>query len=186
MQTPKYKFEECVRCEWGWFALRGGISILFGFMAIVWPMATLWALAILWGAFVLTDGIFAFVVSWRMHRKGVRWWPYILFGVTGVVAGIVTFAWPGITAIVLLYIIAIWALIGGINQIVAAVRLRHVIDSEWLLGLAGVISLLFGLLILLRPIPEGIIAIGWLVGFYALTIGMMQIIVAFKIKNKAK
>lgn len=185
MQTSLYNFEDCVRCEWYWFAMRGTIAFLFGFMAIIWPIATLWAIALFWGAFVFTDGAFSLLSSWRIRKKGVRWWPYFLLGVSGVLAGIITFAWPNITATALIYIIAVWALFGGITQVLAAVRLRDVVDSEWVLALSGLISVIFGLLIFSSPVPEGVMAIAWMVGFFAIVVGMLHTILAIKIKNKA-
>ena len=126
--------------EWKWMALRGAAALVFGFMAIIWPMAAIWSLAVLWGAFALADGVFALATGWRLHKRGARWWPYLLFGVIGVLAGFLTLVWPAITAIVLIYIVGFWALFGGISQIAAAVRLRKEIEGEWLLALAGVFS----------------------------------------------
>lgn len=170
--------------QWGWIALRGVAGILFGLMAIVWPLAAIWSLAVLWGAFAMADGLFSLMTAWRLHQKGVRWWPYVALGVIGVLAGFLTLVWPTITAIALIYLIAFWALFGGISQIIAAIRLRKEIEGEWFLILAGGISALFGLLILFRPLPEGVVAIAWVVGFYAITAGVLYLMLAFRVRDK--
>ena len=169
--------------EWKWVALRGVAALVFGFLAIIWPLAAVWSLALLWGAFALADGVFALMAGWRLHKRGARWWPYLLFGVIGILAGFLTLVWPAITAIVLIYIVGFWALFGGISQIAAAIRLRKDIEGEWLLALAGVFSAIFGLLILFRPLPEGVLAIAWLVGFFAIVIGILQLMLAFKVRK---
>lgn len=169
--------------EWKWIALRGAAALIFGFLAILQPLAAIWALALLWGAFALADGIFALTTGWRLHKRGVHWGPYLAFGVIGVLAGLVTLVWPAITAIVLIYVVALWALIGGISQIVAAIRLRKEIEGEWLLALAGFFGVIFGLLILFRPLPQGVLAIAWLVGFFAIVTGILHLMLAFKVRG---
>lgn len=178
------EFKEHLGKEWAWIAIRGVVAIIFGLMALAWPMATLWALTIMWGAFAFADGAFAFAVGWRLHKKGVRWWPYLVFGVIGVLIGIVTILWPAVTAITLVYIIGFWALFGGLSQLVAAIRLRKEIEGEWLLALAGLIGVAFGLLILFRPLTEGIAVITGFVGIYAVMVGVIFLMLAFKVRNK--
>lgn len=169
--------------EWGWVAFRGVLAVLFGVLAMIWPLATIWTLALLWGAFAFLDGVSAGVTSWRLHKRGVRWWPYLIFAVVGVAAGVAAFLWPGITAMALMFVIAFWAIFGGISQIIAAIRLRHEIEGEWFLAFAGIVSVLFGLLILLRPVPQGILAIAWMVGFYAMVTGTLLIMLALKLRK---
>lgn len=165
-------------------SVRGAVALVFGFMAIIWPLAAIWSLALLWGAFALADGIFALMTGWRLHKRGVRWWPYLFFGVIGVLAGIITLVWPAITAIMLIYVVAFWALFGGVSQILAAIRLRKEIEGEWLLALAGGFGVIFGFLILFRPLPEGVLAIAWLVGFFAIVTGVLHLMLAFKVRGK--
>lgn len=176
-------FKAHLKKEWGWIALRGAAGILFGLMAIIWPLATIWALAIMWGIFALVDGASALMGGWDMHKQGSRWWPYLIFGLIGLAAGVLTLMWPAITAFVLVYVIAFWALFGGATQIAAAIRLRKEIQGEWLLALVGFIGILFGLLILFRPIPEGITAIAWVVGFYALITGVLYFMLALRVRK---
>lgn len=169
---------------WGWIAMRGVIGILFGILAFVWPWGTAWALAIAWGAFVLADGVLTVFSGWQIHRGGHSWWPYLFFGLTGAVAGIISLAWPGITILVLVYVVAFWALFGGITQIAAAVRLRKEIEGEWSMILGGVIAVLFGVLLLVRPPGESVLAITWLIGFYAIFTGIFALSLAFRVRPR--
>lgn len=181
INTPAFRAR--LRKNWGWIALRGVMGIIFGLLAIIAPLATIWALAVLWGIFALADGVSAFMTGWQMHKGGSRWWPYLIFGFIGLAAGILTLFWPAITAIVLVYVIAFWAIFGGVSQIIAAIKLRKEIEGEWILGFAGVIGLLFGLLIFFRPLPEGVLAIAWVVGLYALITGGLYLMLAFRIRK---
>lgn len=181
---PAFSAEVCK--EWGWVAFRGVLAILFGILALIWPLATIWTLTLFWGAFALADGIAALVASWRLHQRGVRWWPYVIYGLIGVGAGVAAFIWPGLTALALVYIIAFWAIFGGVSQIIAAIRLRKEIEGEGLLIIAGLISIAFGILVAFRPFPEGIVAISILVGSYAMFAGFLYIALALKLRQKAK
>jgi uncharacterized membrane protein HdeD (DUF308 family) len=127
-------------------ALRGPAALLFGIVAFIWPGITL---VVLWGGYALVDGIFALVYAFR--AAGERRWLLVLQGVVGVAAGLATLLWPGTTALVLLYVIAAWALVIGVLFMVAAIRLRQEIQGEWLLGLAGLVSVIFGVLLVLSP-----------------------------------
>jgi uncharacterized membrane protein HdeD (DUF308 family) len=137
--------------NWGWVALRGAVAILFGLLTLFRPGITLAVLIMLFGAYALFDGIFM-VVSAIANRKGEPRWGTLLFGgLLGIAAGIATFTWPGITATVLLTVIALWAIMMGIFEVAAAIRLRKLIDGEWALILAGVLSVAFGVLLVMRP-----------------------------------
>lgn len=137
--------------HWGWVALRGVVAILFGLMAMFMPAITLSALVLVWGAFALADGVLALIAGIRIRERGKPLWALIIVGLLGVAAGIVTFLWPGLTALILLYIIAIWALVAGVFQIVAAIRFRKEIRNEWFLALSGLVSILFGAMLVLQP-----------------------------------
>lgn len=168
--------------EWGWIAFRGIVSIVFGILAFVWPFATVWALAILWGIYVLTGGMSAIAASWGMQKNSSLWWPYLLFGVVGVIAGILAFVWPGITAAALLYVIAFWAIISGVIEIAAAIRLRREIEGEWFLILSGAFAVIFGALLIAYPLI-GVLAVVWIIGCYAVASGILLLILAFKIRK---
>jgi uncharacterized membrane protein HdeD (DUF308 family) len=164
--------------HWWAFALRGVVAILFGVLAFAWPGVTLTVLVLFWGAFALVDGVLALVAAFRTdhdHR-----WGLLLEGVVGIGAGIVTFVWPGLTALVLLYIIAVWALLTGVLELVAAVRLRKVIQNEWWLALSGIASVLFGLVLLAAP-GAGAVAVVWLIAAYAIVFGILNLALALRL-----
>ena len=131
--------------NWWALVLRGLFAVLFGIMALAWPGITLGALVLLYGAYALADGVFAIAAVMAGRTGGRPWWSLLVEGLVGIAVGIMTFAWPGITALVLLYLIAAWAVVTGIFEIVAAIRLREEIRGEWLLALSGILSILFGL-----------------------------------------
>jgi uncharacterized membrane protein HdeD (DUF308 family) len=166
--------------HWWVFALRGVAAVLFGVLAFVWPGITLAVLVLLWGAFALADGVLALIAAFRTtndHR-----WGLILEGIVGIAAGVVTFIWPGLTALVLLYIIAAWAILTGVLELVAAVRLRKVIDNEWWLALGGIASVLFGLVLVLAP-GAGALAVVWLIGLYAIVFGVLMLLLAWRLRG---
>jgi len=169
--------------NWWALALRGLAAIVFGVLAFVWPGITLWALVLLFGGYMLVDGIFAIVAAVRAAGREARWWLLLVEGVLGVLAGLVAFLLPGITALALLYLVAAWAIFTGILQIVGAVRLRREIEGEWALILGGVLSVIFGVLLAVLPGP-GILALVWLIGAYAVVSGVLLIVLAFRVRNR--
>lgn len=159
----------------GWLYVRGIAAIVFGILALILPGITLLALVLLYGAYALVDGVSALVLAVRGRRpKESPLWAIVLVGIAGIAAGIITFLWPGITAVALLVLVAAWSIVRGIFEIVAAVRLRKEIDGEWLLGLAGVLSIVFGVLLLVQP-AAGLLALVWLVGIYSIIAGIVYI-----------
>jgi uncharacterized membrane protein HdeD (DUF308 family) len=153
--------------------------VLFGLLTFLIPGITLLTLVLLFGAYAILDGIFDIVSAVRAPG---RHWPLVLEGVVGIIIGILTFLWPGITTMVLLYLIAFWAIFTGVLEIVAGIRLREVIANEWLLILMGVLSVLFGFLILIFP-GAGALAIVIWIGAYALLFGIMLIALAFLLRR---
>ena len=169
--------------NWWALAIRGVAGILFGIAAFVWPGLTLAVLVLLFGAYALVDGIFAIIAGISMRKEQGHWWLLILEGLAGIVFGVLTFANPSITALVLLYVIAGWSLATGVLEIVSAIRLRKEIKNEWLMILAGIASLLFGIVLLLFP-GSGALALIWLIGSYALIFGVMMLILAFRLRGR--
>ena len=166
--------------NWWVLVLRGVVAVLFGIAALIWPDITVTALVFLFGAYVLVDGIFALIGAfWR--RTG-QWWLLLIEGIAGIAAGILTFIWPDITELVLLYLIAFWAILTGILEIVAAIQLRRELTGEWLLVLGGLASLAFGIVMVLSP-GAGATALIWLVGAYAIVFGILLVILGFKLRN---
>ena len=168
--------------NWWLLALRGVLAILFGLAAFAWPGATVAALVLLFGAYALVDGIFALVAAVLRATRHERWGMLLLEGLAGIAIGVLTFIWPGMTALVLLYLIAAWAVVTGILEIAAAIRLRQEIDNEWLLALAGAASVIFGLLLFFRP-GAGALAVIWLIAAYAIVFGVLLIALAWRLRN---
>jgi uncharacterized membrane protein HdeD (DUF308 family) len=167
--------------NWWSLALRGLAAVAFGIMALVWPGLTVTALVLLFGAYALVDGLvtLASVVAHRHQLEG-RPWLSILHGIAGVGAGIVTFVWPDITALALLFVIAAWAFVIGVVELAAAIRLRREIRHEWLLGLVGVLSIAFAVLLVAAPV-EGALAITWAIGWFALINGVLLLALAYRV-----
>ena len=168
--------------SWWILAIRGVAAILFGIGAFVWPGITLAALVLLFGAYALVDGIFAVIAGISVRKEQERWWMMILEGLAGIVLGVLTFLWPGITALVLLYFIAAWSIVTGAFEVAAAIRLRKEIEGEWLLALAGIASMIFGILLVVLPGP-GALALIWLIGAYALLFGVLLLALAFRLRG---
>jgi len=166
---------------WWLILLRGIVAIIFGVLAFAWPGITLITLILFYGAFALADGVLALGHAIMGGNVGSRWW-LALVGIAGIVAGLVTFFMPGVTALVLLFFIAGWAIALGVFQIIGAIRLRKEIDNEWLIGLSGALSVLFGLVLLFAPGP-GILGLIWVIASYAIVFGIMLVMEAFKLKK---
>ena len=171
--------------NWWALALRGLAAILFGIAALVVPHIALVVLIALFGAYALVDGIFAIVGAVRAAERHMRWWPLLVEGLAGIVIGVLTFVWPGLTALVLLYFIASWAIVTGVFEILAAVRLRREITGEWLLGLTGVLSVVFGLLLIIFP-GAGALTVVWLIGVYALVFGVVLVGLALRLRGRSQ
>jgi uncharacterized membrane protein HdeD (DUF308 family) len=168
--------------RWWILLIRGISATVFGVVAIVWPGITLLTLVILYGAVALIDGLAGIALGVRGGVAGRTWWEMILLGLLGVIAGVVAFAWPGLTAVVLLVIIALWAIIRGVLEIIGAIALRKIIQGEWLLILSGVLSIGFGVLLLLQP-AAGALAVMWLIGIYMLAFGITTIALSLRLRR---
>ena len=167
--------------RWWILLLRGISATVFGVLAVVWPGITLLTLVIFYGVVALIDGIAGIALGVR-GVDGRTWWEMILLGLLGVIAGAVTFLWPGLTAVVLLVVIALWAIIRGILEIIGAITLRKIIQGEWLLILSGVLSIGFGVLLLLRP-AAGALAVMWLIGIYMIAFGITTIALSLRLRR---
>jgi uncharacterized membrane protein HdeD (DUF308 family) len=168
--------------NWGWIVVRGVTSVLFGLLAIATPGLTLAALIVMWGAYAIADGVFAIVAGWQIRDRGRPLWSMLAAGLLGIGAGVLAFRWPGLTALALLMVIAGWALGAGVFQIVAAIRLRKVIEGEWALGLSGVVSVAFGALALIDP-GAGALGVLWMIGCYAIVFGVLGIVLGLRVKS---
>jgi uncharacterized membrane protein HdeD (DUF308 family) len=169
--------------NWWLLLLRGIAAIAFGIMSFIWPGLTLLTLVFLWGSYALVDGAFALWagISGRADAHVSRWW-LTLVGIVGIIAGLLAFGWPGVTAQMLLVFIAVWAMIVGLLQIVGAIELRKEIRGEWLLVLSGVLSIALGVAMIARP-AAGAVAIVWLIGYFALLVGCIYIALSFELRR---
>jgi uncharacterized membrane protein HdeD (DUF308 family) len=168
--------------NWWVLLLRGLAALIFGVLAFTLPGATLIAVALVWGVYAAADGLLSLWAA--ISGKGAmapRWWLFIV-GIVGVLAGVVTFAWPVKTAFILLLFIGAWAVVTGVMQIVGAIRLRREIEGEWLLILSGALSVVFGLLMFARP-AAGALATVWIIGGFAILLGLTYVALAFRLRR---
>ncbi len=167
--------------KWWVVALRGVAAILFGIAALVWPGMTLAALVMLFGAYAMVDGLFALFAAVGSGGNDRLW--HVLAGIIGIGLGILTFVYPGITGLALIYLIGIWAILTGVLEIIAGFELP--ISRDWLLALGGLLSVVFGAYVLFNP-GSGALAIVWLIGFYAVLFGVVLCVLAFRLRGLKK
>jgi len=171
--------------NWWALALRGVAAIVFGLLALIMPAFTLVWLVLLFGAYVLVDGVFSIIAGIRAAERHERWWPFALEGLASIVVGILAFVMPAATALVLLYFVAAWAIVTGAIRIGAAIRLRREVRGEWLLILNGALSVILGILIVVRP-GAGLLTLVWLLGVYAVVFGVMLVGLALRLRRHAR
>jgi len=168
--------------NWWILALRGALAILFGVLAFFWPGLVWFAVVILFGAYALVDGVMAIIAAVTGRARDEPWWGLILEGLVGIAAGVITFAWPGITEIALLYLFAGWSIATGVFEIAAAIRLRRYIPGEWALALSGVLSVVLGLGIAFVPVA-GLLAVAWWIGATSIAFGVLLLSLAFRLRE---
>jgi uncharacterized membrane protein HdeD (DUF308 family) len=165
------------------FLFRGLVAILFGVLTLVWPRLSLTVLVLLFGLFAVIGGITAVAAALRNHEE--HGWGLLLFeGIVGILAGAVALIWPGITAFAFLFLIAAWAILTGILEFVAPLAYPMSGGRAVLMVLAGIISVVFGVLIAIQP-AAGLLAVVWLIGIYAIIVGIMYIAVYFESRSLA-
>ncbi|WP_188236225.1 HdeD family acid-resistance protein [Sphingopyxis sp. LK2115] len=176
--------------NWWLFALRGMLALIFATLAALMPGSALFALTVVFGAFAFVDGVIGLVAAWRRIRKGERWGWLAFSGVTGVLAGAVVIVWPMVATIALSlflwWMIVLWAMVSGIFELLAAIRLRREIRGEVWLALSGIVSILFGILAiwLLVTLPIAtLLAMGWVIAFYAAIFGGIMLMLAWRLRR---
>ena len=169
---------------WWTIVLRGVLALAFGVVAFLWPGVTLATLIVLFGGYAVADGLVSVILGIKDYGNHERWWATLIGGFVSMTAGIITLMMPGQTAIALLILIAIWAMLHGVLDVIAAIRLRHVIEGEWRLALAGVLSIGFGLLLIAFP-GTGALAAVWWVGTYAILMGAMLVMLGLRARKIA-
>jgi uncharacterized membrane protein HdeD (DUF308 family) len=182
LTEPPVALRDALAKNWWLLLLRGIAGIAFGLLAFAWPGLTLVVLIFLYGAYALVDGVAALAaaISGRGSRAPTGWLVFV--GLLGIAAGLATFLWPGITALVLLVMIAAWSILHGVFEIVGAIRLRREIENEGLLVLSGLLSVVFGLLLLARP-GAGALALAWLIGIYSILFGVLLTVLALRLRK---
>jgi uncharacterized membrane protein HdeD (DUF308 family) len=168
--------------NWWALALRGLAAVLFGLLTFFIPGITLVILVLMFGAYALVDGIFNLIAFFRVASHH---WALLVEGAIGIIAGVVTFAWPSITALALLWVIAFWAIFTGIFEIIAGIRLRKAIANEWLLILMGIVSIIFGSFIIFAPATGALAIVLW-IGAYALVFGIFLLALAFRLRSQQR
>jgi uncharacterized membrane protein HdeD (DUF308 family) len=171
--------------RWWILLLRGLCAIALGILAIAMPDITLVALVWVFGAFTMADGVAGVALGIRGEPDGTVWWTMVWLGalaiLAGLTVGVMALAWPAMTLLVLAIVIGASAVARGVFEIVAAISLRKLIDDEWVLGLSGLLSILFGVLILARP---GTVAVvGILIGAFMLTIGILAVVLSLRLRK---
>jgi uncharacterized membrane protein HdeD (DUF308 family) len=181
MRVPVIDVDSLARNWWA-VVLRGLAGMAFGLVTFFAPGISLAALVLVFGAYAFADGVLAIISAIRRDRSaGERWWLLLLEGIAGIAAGVVTLLWPGITAVVLLYLIAAWALVTGVLEIFAAVKLRKAITGEWLLVLSGILSVALGVLLVLFPGPGALALVIW-IGAYAFVFGALLLALGLRLR----
>jgi uncharacterized membrane protein HdeD (DUF308 family) len=168
--------------RWWLVALRGVAAIIFGILTFTAPLASLLALVLVFGVYAVIDGVLYLAAATRGAGKGRSWAWYFFAGLMSIGAGVVTFLWPGISALALLFVIAAWSIATGIASILAAVHLRREIQGEWLLALSGVLSIAFGVLLIVFP-RAGALAVLWWIGAYAIVLGGVLVALGFRMRS---
>jgi uncharacterized membrane protein HdeD (DUF308 family) len=168
--------------SWWSLMIRGVVAVIFGILALAAPAKTLDFLIMLFGIFVLVVGLVA-TIGAIMHRKeSENWWLILIPGVAGIVIGLISVAMPAFTEAIIIYLIAIWALVSGIGQIYSAMKIRKDVEGEWMPILIGIISIVLGILLFVRPI-EAAATVMWLVGLFVLVIGILWIVMGFRVRR---
>jgi len=167
--------------NWWLILLRGICAILFGVLTFVWPGVTLLTLVLLYGAYAFVDGVLAVWAALVVGKTDARWW-LLVIGLLGIAVGLVTVLMPGITALILLLFIAAWAIVIGVMQIIGAIRLRKEIDNEWMLIASGVLSVLFGVILVVQP-GAGALGLLFVIGVYAVIYGVMLVSLALRLRK---
>ena len=164
--------DELLGRAWWMLILRGAVALLFGTLALFWPALTLLLLITLFSAYAIFGGIVAIVGAIRYRATHGAWWVPLLLGICSIGAGMIAAIVPGITTLVLVAIIGANAIVTGVFDLITATRLHRRLRNAWMLVLTGVLSVLFGIFVLVFP-GAGALALVWLIGVYALFTGAL-------------
>ncbi len=179
MEVPSTR--QLSRTYWWLLLIRGILAVLFGILAIIAPLVAALFFIFLFGAYVLFDGILSIVVALQERHSHSRWWMLLISGIAAIILGIFAFFQPGVTAVALFWIVALWLIILGIFEVIAAFSLRA-LGIEWLLVIAGILSIIVGIVFFTHPVGS-ILAIVWLIGVFALVRGVILLIRAIRFRS---
>lgn len=168
--------------NWWLVVLRGLLAILFGLASFLRPDITWLALILLFGIYAIVDGVFAMISGVSRSRYSSRWWVFLLEGIVSLAAGVIVLLRPGLAGLALVMVIAVWAILTGILEVLAAIRLRREIRNEWMLGFGGFLSIVLGILMLLQPAAGGLV-ITLMIGAYALIFGILLVALGFRLRR---
>lgn len=168
--------------SWWSLMIRGVVAVIFGILALTSPTRTLDFLITLFGIFVLVVGVVATIGAIMHRRESDNWWLVLIPGVAGIVIGVISIAMPSFTQAVVIYLIAIWALVSGIGQIYSAMKIRKDVEGEWIPILIGIISVVLGIILFVRPL-EAAATVMWLVGLFVLVLGILWLVMGFRVRG---
>ena len=172
---------ELLNRRWWWILVRGIAAILFGIYCFMRPGMSLWALVMLFAAFAIVEGASMIVFG----RKLGNWFWYALAGLVSMAAGVIAIVYPGITGMALLWVIAAWAILHGIAEIMAGWEIRKIVEGEWVLYVGGALAIIFGLILFFRP-GAGALSVIWLIGTFMILWGILQVILSFELRGFQK
>jgi uncharacterized membrane protein HdeD (DUF308 family) len=167
--------------KWWVLMLRGVLLIIIGILSFVAPATWIFFVA----AYMLIDGMVMLFSGFGDEPPGQSRWPLIIFGILGLIAGLIILWNPELGGLTLTYVIAIWAIIGGILTIISALRLREEIDNEWWLVISGVLGIIFGILVF-QNVLAGFLAIATVFGVFAILMGILSIVLSFRVRDFGK
>lgn len=179
MEAPSIR--QISRTYWWLLVIRAIFAVLFGILAIIAPLVAALFFIFLFGAYALFDGILSIVVSLQERHTYSRWWMLLISGIAAVILGIFAFFQPGVTAVALFWIVALWLIISGIFEILAAFALRG-LGIEWVLVISGILSIIVGIVFFAHPVAS-ILTIVWLIGVFSLVHGVMLLIRAIRLRS---
>ena len=165
--------------------LRGILAIIFGMILFLYPKVSLVFMVTLFGAFLLISGLMTLILSWLRRNEGVLWKSYFPDAFISILIGGIVFFWPQMTSLILIYLIATWALISGLIQIISTLRLREWFPYLWLNALTGVFLVLFGLTIFIHP-GAGAVAISFIIGAVCIFYGILSLGMGLQLRNVSK
>lgn len=171
--------------NWFGLGLRGAITLTLGIIILIWPELTVEIFLLAFGIYALLDGVFSLVSARNISRRGGQWLPKAIRGSAALGIGLVTLFWPRVTAVVLVYLIAAWAVITGIFEILAAFEFRHQITGAWLVAIIGGLSLAFGFLLILSPFADAL-SLATVIGTYFLIIGVLWLLLAYQVQRSSR